>query len=101
MARPVRLGTLAEKYFVDDPNTSLIKMRQFGELLAKHVATKMGTYEIEKEESQYELLRRLRMKAYFHRRFISYSARYVELGRKVSHAIQGDSSNCTLMFLKN
>ena len=41
----VILGALAERYYADDPNTSLIKMRQFGELLAKHVATKMGLYQ--------------------------------------------------------
>ncbi|MBE7432375.1 MAG: type I restriction-modification system endonuclease [Anaerolineales bacterium] len=56
----VRLGSLAEKYLTDDPNTSLIKMRQFGELLGRHVATQIGLYQTEKEESQYELLRRLR-----------------------------------------
>ena len=27
----VRLGALAERYFADDPSTSLIKLRQFGE----------------------------------------------------------------------
>ena len=26
-----RLGTLAERYFPDDPNTALIKLRQLGE----------------------------------------------------------------------
>jgi type I restriction enzyme R subunit len=30
----VRLGGLAERYFKDDPNTCLIKLRQFGEVLA-------------------------------------------------------------------
>ena len=30
----VRLGALAERYFADDPSTSLIKLRQFGEVLA-------------------------------------------------------------------
>ena len=30
----VRLAALAERYFADDPNTSLIKLRQFSELLA-------------------------------------------------------------------
>jgi hypothetical protein len=29
-----RLGALAERYFRGDPNTCLIKLRQFGELLA-------------------------------------------------------------------
>lgn len=31
----VRLGVLAEKYFADNPNTCLIKIRQYGELLAQ------------------------------------------------------------------
>jgi type I restriction enzyme R subunit len=31
----MRLGALAERYFGDDPNTTLIKLRQFGELLAQ------------------------------------------------------------------
>jgi hypothetical protein len=30
-AQLVRLGGLAESYFGDDPNTSLLKLRQFGE----------------------------------------------------------------------
>ena len=55
-----KLGVLAEQYWAEDPVTSLIKMRQFGELLAKHIATQMGLYDVEKEESQYELLRRMR-----------------------------------------
>jgi type I restriction enzyme R subunit len=38
----VRLGALAERYFKDDPNTSLIKLRQFGELLAQLTAAKSG-----------------------------------------------------------
>ena len=31
----VRLGALAERYFPDDPNTCLIKLRQFAELLTQ------------------------------------------------------------------
>jgi len=34
----VRFGMLAERYFPDDPNTSLLKLRQFGEVLAQLVA---------------------------------------------------------------
>ena len=34
----VRLGSQAERYFAEDPNTCLIKLRQFGELLAQLVA---------------------------------------------------------------
>lgn len=55
----VRLGALAERYFHDDPNTCLIKLRQFGELLAQLIAAKTGLYET-REELQADLLRRLR-----------------------------------------
>jgi type I restriction enzyme R subunit len=55
----VRLGALAERYFHDDPNTCLIKLRQFGELLAQLIAAKTGFYETG-DESQADLLRRLR-----------------------------------------
>jgi hypothetical protein len=37
----MRLGALAERYFGDDPNTSLIKLRQFAELLAKLTAARL------------------------------------------------------------
>jgi type I restriction enzyme, R subunit len=41
-AQLVRLGGLAERYFKDDPNTCLIKLRQFGEVLAQLTAAKSG-----------------------------------------------------------
>ena len=55
----VRLGALAERYFHDDPNTCLIKLRQFAELLGQLIAAKTGLYEAG-DESQADLLRRLR-----------------------------------------
>ena len=55
----VRLGALAERYFHDDPNTCLIKVRQFGELLAQLIAGKTGLLQ-PVEESQADLLRRLK-----------------------------------------
>ncbi len=57
-----RLAALAERYFPDDPITCLIKLRQFGELLARQTAARNGLAE-ESEESQAELLRRLRLDA--------------------------------------
>ncbi len=39
----VRLAAQAEHYFRTDPNTSLIKLRQFAELLAKEVAARTGS----------------------------------------------------------
>jgi len=37
-----RLGALDERYFRDDPNACLVKLRQFGELLAQEVAAPRG-----------------------------------------------------------
>ncbi|MBR8832118.1 MAG: hypothetical protein N5P05_004425 (plasmid) [Chroococcopsis gigantea SAG 12.99] len=54
----VRLGTLAERYFKDDPITCLMKLRQFGELLAQLVAANTGLYG-EPGEDQLKLLNRL------------------------------------------
>ena len=57
-AQLVKIGTLAEKYFRDDPVTCLIKLRQFGELLAQLVAANVGLY-TNSDESQLDLLNRL------------------------------------------
>lgn len=54
----VRLGTMAERYFKEDPVTCLMKLRQFGELLAQLVAAKVGLY-ADAEEPQIRLLNRL------------------------------------------
>lgn len=54
-----RLGALAEQYFADDPNTCLIKLRQFAELLAQEVAARSGLFSL-MEEPQADLLRRLK-----------------------------------------
>src|ERR1700730_185131 len=59
-AQLVRLGALAERYFRDDPNTSLIKLRQFGEVLAQLVAAKTGLFR-SPDEPQADLLRRLNL----------------------------------------
>jgi type I restriction enzyme, R subunit len=58
-AQLVRLGALAERYFRDDPNTCLIKLRQFGEVLAQLTAAKAGLL-ASPEEPQVDLLRRLK-----------------------------------------
>jgi type I restriction enzyme, R subunit len=42
--RLVVLGTQAERYFADDPNTCLVKLRQLGELLAQRAAARLGLY---------------------------------------------------------
>ncbi|WP_343565471.1 type I restriction-modification system endonuclease [Kiloniella sp. b19] len=39
-----KLGAQAERYFEEDPNTSLVKLRQFGEVLAKVTAANLGIH---------------------------------------------------------
>ena len=55
----LRLGMLAERYFAGDPNTSLLKLRQLAEVLAQLAASNSGLFG-GPEESQFELLSRLR-----------------------------------------
>ena len=45
----VTYAARAERYVFDDPNTSVLKTRQFAELLARHVAARSG-FETQSEE---------------------------------------------------
>ncbi len=53
-----RLAETAERCYVTDPNTSLIKMRQLGEALAQNIAARVGV-EFGKDVKQIDLLREL------------------------------------------
>ena len=76
-AQLVNLGLLAERYFADDPNTSLLKLRQLAELLAQLAASCVGLYTTS-EEPQFELIRVCRTRASSRAKWRSCSARYVE-----------------------
>lgn len=52
-------GARAERYVFDDPEVALVKLRQFGEVLAQQAAAYAGAYTMP-GESQVELLRTLR-----------------------------------------
>lgn len=52
------LGRLAESYFQDDPSTTLIKLRQFGERLTRRHAALVGS-DVQNGEIQADVLRRL------------------------------------------
>ena len=62
----LRIGMLAERYFSDDPNTCLLKLRQLAELLTQSTASLVGLYRDE-NETQYDLLARLRDEGVFPR----------------------------------
>lgn len=54
-----RLGLLAERYFVEDPNTCQIKLRQLSELTAQLTASRFGLV-VEPSDNFADLLRRLK-----------------------------------------
>ncbi|QDU59580.1 Type-1 restriction enzyme R protein [Planctomycetes bacterium Pan216] len=54
----VRHGALAERYVFDDPNSALVKLRQFAELLAEHCAAYTGIA-LEERDSQLTVLDKL------------------------------------------
>lgn len=84
-----RLGALAELYFAEDPNTSLLKLRQFSELLAQSLAARTGLY-ANPEESQYELIRRLQGEAVLPREVKQVFDQIRINGNAANHALQGD-----------
>jgi type I restriction enzyme R subunit len=85
----VRLGMLAERYFSDDPNTSLLKLRQLAELLAQLVAGRVGIY-ASQEEAQYDLLRRLQDQGILPREIAQLFGEVRRAGNAATHAITGD-----------
>ena len=90
-AQLLRLGMLAEKYFPDDPNTSLLKVRQLAELLAQLVAAKVGIY-TSADEQQYALLGRLRDQGILPSETAQLFHEVRRVGNAASHAMHGDHS---------
>jgi type I restriction enzyme, R subunit len=85
-AQLVRLGMLAERYFADDPNTSLLKLRQLAELLAQLVAAKVGIF-TSSDEAQYDLLRRLQDQGILPRDVAQLFSEIRRAGNAASHAL--------------
>lgn len=85
----VRLGLLAERYFPDDPNTALLKLRQFAELLAQMCAANFGQFS-GADESQYELIRRLQDDGYLPREIAGLFSEVRRTGNAANHALADD-----------
>ena len=85
----VRLGSQAERYFAEDPNTCLIKLRQFGELLAQLVAATVGLYE-DKAETQLELLRRLELRGAIGGEALDLFHELRKSGNRATHSRSGE-----------
>ncbi|MCC7433117.1 MAG: type I restriction-modification system endonuclease [Methanoregulaceae archaeon] len=85
----LRLGMLAERYFTEDPNTSVLKIRQFAELLAQRVASEVGEF-TSTEEPQYELLRRLQDSGVLPREVAQLFGHIRRTGNAANHSLAGD-----------
>jgi type I restriction enzyme R subunit len=85
----VRVAALAERYFPDDPITALMKLRQFGEILAQQVAARAGVY-ASPEEPQSDLLRRWRVEASYPKEVLDLFHDVRRLGNDAVHHHRGD-----------
>lgn len=96
-AQLVRLGMLAERYFPDDPNTCLLKLRQYGEVLAQLVASHVGEY-ASVEEAQFDLLRRLQGQGLIPREIGQLFNEVRRAGNAASHELNGDHRTALAML---
>lgn len=87
----VRVAALAERYFPDDPVTALMKLRQFGEVLAQQIAARAAVF-ASADEPQADLLRRLRVEAGYPREVIDLFHDLRRLGNDAVHHHRGDHS---------
>jgi type I restriction enzyme R subunit len=85
----VRVAALAERYFPDDPVTALMKLRQFGEVLAQLVAARAGVY-TSPQEQQVELLRRLANEASYPKQVLDLFHDLRRIGNDAVHSHRGD-----------
>jgi len=85
----VRLGMLAERYFADDPNTCLLKLRQLTEGLAQLTASRVGLFTVA-EEKQADLLRRLQDHGILPREVGGLFHEVRKAGNDANHKIAGD-----------
>lgn len=93
------LGSLAERYFTDDPSTAIVKLRQFAELMAKLVAARHASYRDERETFE-ETLRRLSYDHLIPKEVGDLFHSLRKLGNAAVHEAQGDH-NSALTSLKN
>lgn len=88
----LRIGILAERYFTEDPNTCLLKCRQFAELLARRVATDSGLY-AGPEEQQFNLLNRLQDSGVLPREVGHVFGQVRRTGNAAAHALAADHAS--------
>ncbi|WP_404562575.1 DUF4145 domain-containing protein [Bradyrhizobium elkanii] len=87
-----RLGALAERYFFDDAPSTLIKLRQLAEFLAKEVAARHGLLPASNVSFD-EVLRTLRLQAILPREIADLLFNLKRLGNEAVHEDVGTPAN--------
>ena len=88
-----RLGVLAERFFVEDANTSLLKSRQFSEFMVKEIAALSGTYDPDTRETTNDLLRRLVTQQVIPREVADVFHALRRRGNQAAHEFVGSASD--------
>ncbi|MGH0230430.1 type I restriction-modification system endonuclease [Sinorhizobium meliloti] len=86
------LGGFAESYFRTDPSTSIVKLRQFAELLAKMIAARHASYRDERETFE-ETLRRLSYERIIPKEVTDVFHTLRKAGNVAVHEAKGDHAN--------
>lgn len=84
-----RLGTLAERFFAEDANTSLIKSRQFGEYMVKEIAALSGAYDPAARDTTHDLIRRLATQQVLPREVADIFHAVRKSGNEATHSLGG------------
>ncbi len=89
--RLARLGALAERYFFDDAPSTLIKLRQLGEFIAKDVAARHGLLPVSSVAFD-EVLRTLKLRSILPREIAELFFHLKRLGNAAVHENAGSAS---------
>lgn len=92
-----KIGSLAESYFVDDPSTCLIKLRQFAELLAKEVAASIGL-DYRFYPTQHELLQALQDRGILVDEIAQGFQQIRKIGNRATHENKGSHDDALSML---
>ena len=93
----IQLAALAEQLFHIDSNTCIFKLRQYAERLAKLLAANTGLYQ-SSEESQVELLRRLKLENVISHEVADLFHLIRKAGNKAAHN-RGDTNSTDALTL--
>jgi type I restriction enzyme R subunit len=95
----LQLADTAEKSFVPDPNTTLVKLRQLGEAIAQDIAARIGI-ESDNQTRQLDLLRQIDFKLRLDRNVADAFHQIRKLGNEANHDFSSSTHGDALKTLQ-